>query len=240
MEELDLKELLQIFWEKRIQIILITAIFVMIGVIYTLGFVTPKYQSPASLLLATNSSGEKTGESITTTDVTLNSKLVSTYSVLVKRDKVIRNVISNLAIDVDEETIRDNVSVTAVSDTEVIEISVKNEDPVLAAKIANEMAKVLIENVKEYYGVENVHIVDEAEIPQQPYNINHAKDVIIFGFIGIVVAVMYVLIANMLDTTIKSEEDIEKISGLTVLAALPVYETLEDKNKGKRRKGGRK
>ena len=51
---------------------------------------------------------------------------------------------------------------------------------------------------------------------------------------------MYVLIANMLDTTIKSEEDIEKISGLTVLAALPVYETLEDKNKGKRRKGGRK
>ena len=33
MEELDLKELLQIFWEKKMQIILITAIFMVIGVI---------------------------------------------------------------------------------------------------------------------------------------------------------------------------------------------------------------
>ena len=42
MEELDLKELLQVFWEKRLQIILITAIFMTIGAIYSLGFVTPK------------------------------------------------------------------------------------------------------------------------------------------------------------------------------------------------------
>ena len=45
MEELDLKELIQIFWEKRIQILLITAIFIVLGIIYTVGFVKPKYQS---------------------------------------------------------------------------------------------------------------------------------------------------------------------------------------------------
>ena len=33
MEELDLKELIQIFLEKRIQILLITAIFIVIGII---------------------------------------------------------------------------------------------------------------------------------------------------------------------------------------------------------------
>ena len=241
MEELDLKELLQIFWEKRLQIILITAIFMVLGVVYSIAFVVPKYQSSTKLLLATNSSGGQTGtESITTTDVTLNSKLVSTYSVLVRSDKVIRTVISNLGIDEEEESIRKSVSVTAVSDTEVIEISVKNEDPVLAAKITNEIAKVFMENVKEYYGMENVHVVDEAEVEQEPSNVNHTKNIIIFTFIGIVVASMYVLIANMLDTTIKSAEDIEKISGVTVLASIPVYETIEDKNKSKRRKRGGK
>ena len=237
MEELDLKELLQIFWEKKTQIILIIAIFAVLGVIYSLGFVTPKYQSSTTLLLATNSSSDKTGtESITTTDVTLNSKLVSTYSKLVESNKIVRKVISNLSLNMEEETLKKSISVTAVEDAEMIQIAVKNEDPVLATKIANETAKVFIENVKEYYGMENVHVVDEAEIPQEPANVNHTKDVMIFAFIGVVIAIMYVLVANMLDTTIKSEEDIEKISGLTVLATMPLYERTDNR----RKKGGRR
>ena len=238
MEEIDLKELVQMFWEKRVQIILITAIFAVIGIIYTLGFVTPKYQATTSLLLATNSAQSAAGldSSITTTDVTLNSKLVSTYSKLVKSDKVVRTVISNLSLKMEESTLKKIVSVTAAEDTEFIEISVKYEDPALATKIANEMAKVFIENVKEFYGVENVHVVDAAEVPQAPYNINHVKDIIIFTFIGVVVAIMYVFVLNMLDTTIKSEEDIEKISGLAVLATMPLYEEEDNKRKGKKRK----
>lgn len=239
MEELDLKELLQIFWEKKLEIILITAIFIVIGVIYTLGFVTPKYDSSTKLLLATNSSKETEGaESITTTDVTINSKLVSTYSELVKSNKIIRKVISNLSLEADqEEKIRKNISVTDITDTEVIKITVRNEDPALSAKIANEIAKVFISTVKEYYGIENVHVVDEAEVQEVPSNINHAKDVIIFAAAGIVVAFMYVLLLNMLDTTIKSAEDIEKVTGLTVIASIPVYDNVEEKVK---RKGGRR
>ena len=238
MEEIDLKELVQIFWEKRFRIILIVAIFAVVGVIYTLGFVKPKYQATTSLLLATNSAQSAAGldSSITTTDVTLNSKLVSTYSKLVKSDKVVRTVISNLSLKMEESTLKKIVSVTAAEDTEFIEVSVKYEDPALATKIANEIAKVFIENVKEFYGVENVHVVDAAEVPQAPYNINHVKDIIIFAFIGVVVAVMYVFVLNMLDTTIKSEEDIEKISGLTVLAAIPLYEDEDNKRKEKKRK----
>lgn len=234
MEELDLKELLQIFWEKKLQIILIIAIFAVVGIIYTLTFVTPKYAAKTSLLLATNSSSVNTGSSsITTTDVTLNSKLVSTYSKLVKSDKVIRNVISNLSLNMDENDLKNSVSVTATEDTEFIEISVKNEDPVLATKIANEMSKVFIENVKEFYKVENVHVVDAAEVPQSPYNVNHIKDVIIFAFVGAVIAVLYVLVSNMLDTTIKSEDDIEKIFKQTVLATMPLYDGTDGKKRRK-------
>ncbi len=236
MEELDLKELLQIFWEKKMQIILIIAIFAVIGVIYTLTLVTPKYQASTTLLLATNSASNKTTtESITTTDITLNSKLVSTYSKLVESSKIIRKVISNLSLNMDEETLKKSISVTAVEDAEMIRIAVKNEDPVLATKIANETATVFIENVKEYYGIENVHVVDEAEIPQEPSNVHHTKDVIIFAFIGIVISIIYVLMENMLDTTIKSEEDIERISGLTVLVTMPVYESIGNR----RKRGGR-
>ena len=236
MEELDLKELLQMFWEKKIQIILVVAISAVIGIIYTSTCVKPKYVAKTSLLLATNSSSVNAGSTSTTTDVTLNSKLVSTYSKLVKSDKVIRNVISNLSLNMDEDVLKNSVSVTATEDTEFIEISVKNEDPVLATKIANEMSKVFIENVKEFYKVENVHVVDAAEVPQSPYNVNHIKDVIIFAFVGAVIAVLYVLVSNMLDTTIKSEDDIEKIFKQTVLATMPLYENNDNKKRRRNNK----
>ena len=62
MEEIDLKELIQMFWEKKVQIILITAIFAVVGLIYSVGFITPEYAAKTSLILATNSSS--TGNAI--------------------------------------------------------------------------------------------------------------------------------------------------------------------------------
>ena len=235
MEELDLKELFNIFWSKKVYIILIVLIFIAIGVIYTVGFTTPKYTSSTTLLLAGSENSEETTNSITTTDVTLNSKLVSTYSVLVRSKDVLSQVISNLGIDVSWENLRNNVSVSTVEDTEVIEISVSNENAQYSANIANEIAKVFSEKVSEIYNINNVHVVDEAEVESTPSNINHKRDIVIFAFIGLVVSVIYVLIANMLDTTVKTAEDIEKDFKLPVLASIPVYE-----NAIQKRKGGRK
>ena len=241
MEELDLKELFEIFWSKKVQIILIVLIFAVIGIIYTMGFVTPVYTSSTTLVLATsngeNQSATNTTNSITTTDITLNSKLVSTYSVLVRSKDVLGQVISNLGIDISWENLKNNVTVSAVEDTEVIEISVTNENPQYATDIANEIAKVFSDKVAEIYNINNVHIVDEAETPTGPSNINHTKDVIIFAFIGVVVAVIYVLIANMLDTTIKTADDIERQFKLPVLASIPIYGADMQK---KKKKGGKR
>ena len=236
MEELDLKDLFNIFWHKKVHIILIVLIFIVLGVIYTVGFTTPMYSSSTTLLLAgSESSGGETTNSITTTDITLNSKLVSTYSVLVRSKDVLSQVISNLGMNISWESLRNNVKVSSVEDTEVIEISVTTNNAENSANIANEIAKVFTEKVAEIYNINNVHVVDEAEPENTPSNINHEKDVIIFAFIGLVVAVIYVLLANMLDTTVKTAEDIEKEFKLPVLASIPVYENAIQKRKGGKR-----
>lgn len=240
MEELDLKELFNLFWNKKLQIILIVLIFIVLGVIYTVGFTTPMYTSSTTLLLAGSEKQEGqtlSTNSITATDITINSNLVSTYSELVKSKNVLSQVISNLGIDINEDELRKNISVTAVKDTELIEIAVTTQNPEYAPKIANETAKVFIQKVAEFYNINNVHIVDEAEISQEPSNINHQKDIIIFAFIGLVVAVVYVLVANMLDTTIKTAEEIEKYFKVPVLASVPVcdLEGAIDKKRGGRR-----
>ena len=233
MEEIDLKELVSLFWDKKLQIILIIAICAIIGLIYTVCFVTPVYTSSTTLLLAT--SGNSSDNTITTTDITLNSKLVSTYSTLVQSKSVLRQVISNLGINLDEEELKNNITVTQEKNTEIIRISVTNTDAETAEKVANETAKVFIQRVSDIYKINNVQIVDQAEISTVPSNVNHTKDVIMFAFIGIVVAVAYVLIANMLDTTVKSAEEIEKNFKVPVLASIPLYDFEPVKKGGKRK-----
>lgn len=238
MEELDLKELLGIFWAKRAQIILLIAIFLVIGFIYSYVFLTPEYQSVTSILLAKSNTttSDGTTPAMTTSEITMNQQLVSTYSALVTSESVINQVISNLKIDKTVADLENNIKVTAQDDTEIIQIAVVDQDPEMARKIANEVANVFINKIaKEYYNMDNVYVVDEAKASEEPYNINHIKDLIIFAGIGFVISCVYVLIANMLDTTVKSKEDIEKKLGLTVLTEMPIYESSVKKAKGGRR-----
>ena len=93
-----------------------------------------------------------------------------------------------------------------------------------------------MQKVQEIYKINNVQVVDKAELETEPSNINHSKDILIFTFVGLVVAVGYVLIANMLDTTIKSAEEVEKQFKVPVLASIPLYNFEPVKSKGGKKK----
>lgn len=224
MEELDLKELFNIFWERKLEIVVILLISIVIGAVYSYFIVKPKYTSYTTLLLTQINS--ENSESITQTDLSLNSKLVSTYSELIKSNAVLREVIDSLNIhNLDEETLKNNIKVSAVTDTEMIKITVTNTNPSNAEIIANKIAEVFSDKIADIYKINNVYVVDKAEASQEPSNINHTKDIAIFMFIGIVIACGYVLLVNMIDNTVKTEADIEKITGLKVLASIPNYDT---------------
>lgn len=238
MEELDLKELFEMFWSRKLYVLIIVLVFFLIGCIYSYIFVEPDYKSETSLLLVKQGSTTSSGsESVTTSDLTLNQKLVSTYSELIKSKRILRPVIDELGIEISEGALRKAITVSSVKDTELIKIKVVNPNPENAKLIANTIVTVFSEEVKEIYKIDNVNVIDEAEAEEGPYNINHIKDLAIFTFIGIVVAAVYVLIANMLDTTVKSRESIEKL-GLSVLTEIPLYNYNETTKVQK--KGGRK
>lgn len=225
MEELDLKEIFNMFWSKIAYIILIVILFSLIGVLYSYLYVEPKYKAYTTLLLATSNEDvdkmEKNTQQITTADITLNNNLVATYSELIKSKSVIRKVISNLRIDYEEETLKENISVSAVKSTQLIQIDVVDEDPYFAKIIANEVAKVFTDKVAEIYNINNVHVVDAAEEPDTPYNIKHVKDIALFAGIGFIISCIYIIISNMLDTTVKTKEDVERKLGLSVLVNIP-------------------
>lgn len=224
MEELDLKKLISIFWNKRLHIIVISIVAIIIGAIYSFNFVTPKYQSYTTLVLVKATEESETTKTITSSDVGLAKSLIGTYSQFVKSKFILRPTINNLQLNESEESLAKKITVSEIEDTEMLKIIVKDEDPVKAMKIANELTRVFAEKVPQVY-VDNIYILDEAEESITPCNVNHAKDILIFFVIGLVISVVYVLITNMFDTTVKDSDDVENSTELTALVSIPfVYD----------------
>jgi len=226
MEELDLKEIIGMFWSKRFLIICITAVFFIFGCIYSSFFVTAMYKATTTLVLTSVNTSENSSaeEAITQTDITLNKNLVTTYSVIMKSRTVAKQVINDLKLDMEEKEFIKNISVSAVTDTEVIQVDVVNESAEKATLIANKLAEVFGNEVNRIYGIQNVNVVDAAETPITPYNISFLKDVLVFTFIGFVLALVTAFLIYYFDTTVKSAEEIEKRLNLPILTSVPKYE----------------
>jgi capsular polysaccharide biosynthesis protein len=220
MEELDLRDLLSYFWNRIIYFFIIVLFVVCLGCVYIIFVQKPVYTSKTSVILTGFSSEQS---SITQSDLTVNSKLVSTYQVIVTSNRVLKQVIDNLNLDYTTDELINMISVSAVSDTEIIEIAVTNENATDACEIANELASVFSVEAKDLYNLSNVSILDNAEVAKVPSNMNIFKQIAIFGAVGVILAFTILFIIYYFDTTIKSTQDVERKLDLTILGSIPDY-----------------
>lgn len=219
-DEIDLKKVFQLLWKSKEIIIIITIISALLGFIYTMYILKPKYTAYTKLIMVqTNSDDSSKG--VTSTDVSLNEKLIPTYQSIATTNSVVREVISNLGLNENEDELKKEISVTTEKSTQVIKISVTDDDPEKATDIANELSNVFSKKVSEIYKIDNINIVDKAEVPDGPSNINHKKDILILGLIGFVISIIGVLLVNLFDNTVSSSEEIEKELNLFVISEIP-------------------
>ncbi len=94
----------------------------------------------------------------------------------------------------------------------------------MAKRIADAIVPVFSKKVKGLYNIDNVSVLDSAELASSPYNMNYIKDLIIFGMVGFILASGVIFVIYYFDTTIKSASDIEDKLKLTVLGTVPTIE----------------
>lgn len=243
IDELDLIELFNIFWSKKWILILCLILGCAIGFLFnTLTFV-PQYSSYSTMILSkplnATTNNAITGDisnnpdsefSITSEDITLNKSLINTYREVMQSKRVANKVIKNLDLNMVASSIRSSLDVSQVLNSEVIKVTVTTEKPSLSMKIANEITKVFSEEIKQIYNIQNVSVIDEAEMSNIIVNDNRTQNIIIFGVIGFILSAAIVFLVSYFDTSIKTEEDILKATGLPVLAIVPKY---EEENGGK-------
>lgn len=225
MEELDIKEIIYEIWKNKIMILVIMLLGVALGLLYHSFLVKPLYQSTTTLVLSkpATAEGSQTGTSgtITSNDIALNQKLVSTYSEIMKSRTVAREVINKLGLKVSEESLMNDITVQSKKDTELLEIAVSYTNAAKAAEIANTLAEVFTNKVKEVYNIENVSIIDQAEVATAPYNISLTKTMLLFLIASFIIGCLVVFVKMYFSNTIKSQEELEKLLGLPVLAVIP-------------------
>lgn len=219
MEEINLKEVYTYFKFRILWILIAIVAIVVIGNIYTIITRVPMYQSNTTLVLVGES---KKGYS--QSDSVLNQNLIGTYSQIITSRTVLSQVIDNLKLKTTTESLSKNITTSSVEDTELIKITVSNKNAKTARKITDEVAEVFSDEIKDIYNLENVAIIDKAELAKSPYNVNYIKDNVIYIMIGIILSFGVVFIIYYFDTTIKSSEVVEEKLGLTVIGVVPKEE----------------
>ena len=91
MEELDLKDLFKYYLSKSPIIILITLLFVLLGYYYNEYLQVPMYHGTTTIILVQNEDKD-----MSQTEITINEKLISTYSQIIKSRNVLERVIEKL------------------------------------------------------------------------------------------------------------------------------------------------
>lgn len=236
MEEINLMQLFN-YYLKKLPIIIITVIVaIILGICYIEYIQVPMYHGTTTIILVQKSSGDEENINITQNELTVNEKLVSTYSQIIKSRRVLNQVIEELDLKTTTNDLADQIEVTAVTETSIIKVTVSDKNKKNAVKIANEVAEVFKDEITKIYNLENVSVIDEAIVEKAPYNVNIPKQMVIYVLVGLVLSCGVIFVMFYFDNTIKSKKEIETTLGLPVLAEIPVAGKLKRKKRKIKRK----
>ncbi len=224
MEEISLREYFLIIRNRIGLIILLTVISVVTSGLVSFFVLKPEYQTFTTLIVGKPKDYQNVDNKLDYNDLLLNQKLVSTYGELVKTRAVADEVIENLGLDISYKDFREKVNVNLVKDTEIIKLEVVDTDPILAAEIANETAQVFMENVKDIMMVENIQVIDRAQVPDMPIKPRPQLNMAIAGVLGLMIGIFLVFLLEYLDNTIKTPDDVERYLELPVIGTIPMVE----------------
>ncbi len=230
--EIDLREL---FFELLVHWKVILLSTVMTGVIaFVVSFflLTPQYESTSALYVLSKST------SITSlADIQMGTNLTNDYIVVVKGRPVIEQVISNLGLEEETyEALSERVTLNNPSDSRILEITVRDPNPDVAKKVADEIAAVSSAFISEKMDQDPPTIIQYGYADGEPVSPNIAKNVLLGALVGAFLAMAIVVISYLLNDTIMSTDDVERKLGLNLLGTLPLEE--EEADDGGSRKLG--
>ena len=209
--EIDLISLFKLLLRKWWLITIVTVIGLGASAFYAYGMLDDVYSAEASMIVQVTSTGDSDYTNLLT-----GQRLVDTYTEIATSNKVLDELIVNLDLDLTKEQLRSMISVAGVNDTLIIQLDVESTDAVLAKDVANEIVSIVTHLSTQYENLDNVEVLDVAQIPEVPSGPNRLLYVVVGILLGGMVGVGIVLSIEFLDRTIKTTKDVENLLDVRV------------------------
>lgn len=220
-ETISLQDLYKIIRKRLVLIVSMTVIAMLISAIISFFLLTPIYQSSTQILV--NQQQKKVQDiELGAQDIQTNLQLINTYNVIIKSPAILSKVIEELDLQVMPEQLTGQITVSNEQNSQVVNISVQDADPVRAANIANTVAQVFQKEIPVLMNVDNVNILAPAELVENPSPVkpNKTLNIAIAAVVGLMIGVGLAFLLEYLDTTIKTEQDVEDILQLPIIGLI--------------------
>lgn len=221
-ETIDLREYFFILKRKMWLIALAAIVCGLVSGLISFFVLTPVYEANTSLIVNKEVENEMTQMS-TSDDLNFVQKLAVTYGEIIKSRTVITSTIDKLNLDMTYEELLEAISVTNVDSTQIIKISVKNTNPMIATKICNTIPQIFSTEVQRVVKASGVEVIDKATIPENPVKPNKTMNIAIAMVLGVMVSVFLIFLKEALNTKVKEPKDIEDKLGIPVFGVVPKY-----------------
>ncbi len=226
-EEIDLVWLFYALL-KKLWLIITVAVICACGMAgYTHFRIEPTYTSTSTMLVLTK---ETTLTSLA--DLQLGSQLTKDYTVLITSRPVLNKVIENLDLKINYKALRQQISINNEEDTRILSISVTTNNAKQAKAIVDELASVSAEFIGDKMEVNPPKIIEEGESTGIKTGPNLTKNTLIGFVAGALLVCAVLVVLELLNDTIQTEEDVERYLGIPTLAVVP--DRGETSKKGKK------
>jgi capsular polysaccharide biosynthesis protein len=220
MEELNLKEVFMVLKGKWWVLVICVVVMFSLAYFWTNYYVTPLYSAETTLYVGKNIDQE----GLQTTDLNMGTNLIEDYREIAKSRLVAYEVMEELGITgIDADTLAEKIKVVQRGETRVIQISVEDADPRKALEITRTVAEVFRKKVIQIMQLENVQIIDRAEMPLLPVSPQKSRNYMLGIMLGAAIGAGIIFLIYFLDDNIKTPEDIRKCVELPVIGTIPAF-----------------
>ncbi|WP_394856259.1 YveK family protein [Staphylococcus borealis] len=212
---LDLSKFMNAIKKNWKLIVLLPIILMLISLLVTVFLMKPKYEANTQVLV---NQKEKNSE-LMAQEVQSNIQLVNTYSEILKSPRIIEDVAKKYS-KYSAEDIKGMLTVTTQAESQILNVNVKNGSKKDAEKVANDIANVFSDKMPEIMNVDNVSVLSSAKGTASKVSPNLLLNLAIGLILGLIISLIVVVLKEMFDKRIKTEEDIEKELNIPVLGSI--------------------
>lgn len=203
-----------------------TLLIGVLGFVVAQFVVVPKYTATTEILVNQKHSGDNNGQAYTNQQADI--QMINTYKDIITNQVILNKVSHELnssrtardygrSYNISAAELKNDIDISTQQNSQVFSVAVKTDDPNLSAATANTIARIFKKQIKKIMAINNVTIVSRAGVPDAPSSPNVKLFTMVGAALGLLGSAIYLVIKELMDTTVKEDDFMTKELQLTNL-----------------------